>query len=203
MRDLRMTPQEMREEMKNLEGNPQMIARRRQVQRQLAMHRLTDAVPKADVAITNPTELAIAVQYLPDSMACADRGGQGGGADRAADPSTGLGERHSHRGEEAAGPGPLPVRRNRSPDSARQVRRGGRGSGVRLPAQREEDSRGAAEWLIEATPESAGEADVMPMLLAVPAGVLRRAGAWAVATAAAAATAVAAAAVAEAAGRSA
>ena len=68
-RDLRMTPQEMREEMKNLEGNPQMIARRRQVQRQLAMHRLTDAVPKADVVITNPTELAIAVQYLPDTMA--------------------------------------------------------------------------------------------------------------------------------------
>ena len=60
-RDLRMTPQEMREEMKNLEGNPQMIARRRQVQRQLAMHRLSDAVPKANVVITNPTELAVAV----------------------------------------------------------------------------------------------------------------------------------------------
>ena len=68
-RDLRMTPQEMREEMKNLEGNPQMIARRRQVQRQLAMHRLTDAVPKADVVITNPTELAVAIQYEPESMA--------------------------------------------------------------------------------------------------------------------------------------
>ncbi len=68
-RDLRMTPQEMREEMKNLEGNPQMIARRRQVQRQMAMHRLADAVPKADVVITNPTELAVAIQYLPETMA--------------------------------------------------------------------------------------------------------------------------------------
>jgi flagellar biosynthetic protein FlhB len=68
-RDLRMTPQEMREEMKNLEGNPQMIARRRQVQRQLAMHRLSDAVPKADVVITNPTALAVAIQYLPETMA--------------------------------------------------------------------------------------------------------------------------------------
>jgi flagellar biosynthetic protein FlhB len=68
-RDLRMTPQEMREEMKNLEGNPQMIGRRRQVQRQLALHRLSDAVPKADVVIASPTELAVAVQYLPATMA--------------------------------------------------------------------------------------------------------------------------------------
>ena len=63
-RDLRMTPQEMREEMKNLEGNPQIIARRRQMQRQMAMHRLADAVPKADVVVTNPTELAVAIQYI-------------------------------------------------------------------------------------------------------------------------------------------
>jgi flagellar biosynthetic protein FlhB len=67
--DLRMTPQEMREEMKNLEGNPQVIARRRQVQRQLAMHRLADTVPKADVIVTNPTELAVAIQYDPQVMA--------------------------------------------------------------------------------------------------------------------------------------
>jgi flagellar biosynthetic protein FlhB len=68
-RDLRMTSQEVREEMKNLEGNPQVIGRRKQVQRQLAMHRLAAAVPKADVVITNPTELAIAIQYDPLTMA--------------------------------------------------------------------------------------------------------------------------------------
>jgi flagellar biosynthetic protein FlhB len=67
--DLRMTNQEVREEMKNLEGNPQVISRRKQVQRQLAMNRLSTEVPKADVIITNPTELAIAIQYLPDEMA--------------------------------------------------------------------------------------------------------------------------------------
>jgi flagellar biosynthetic protein FlhB len=67
--DLRMTPQEVREEMKNLEGNPQITARRRQVQRQLALHRLATAVPKADVVITNPTELAVAIQYEPQTMA--------------------------------------------------------------------------------------------------------------------------------------
>ena len=68
-RDLRMTPQEVREEMRNLEGDPQIIARRRAVQRQLVLHRLSSAVPRADVVITNPTELAVAVQYEPKTMA--------------------------------------------------------------------------------------------------------------------------------------
>jgi flagellar biosynthetic protein FlhB len=68
-RDLRMTPQEIREEMKNLEGNPQVLARRRAVQRQLAVSRLSSAVPKADVVVTNPTELAVAISYDPEEMA--------------------------------------------------------------------------------------------------------------------------------------
>lgn len=67
--DLRMTPQEVREEMKNLEGDPHIIARRKAVQRQLALNRLSSAVPKADVVITNPTELAVAIQYDPEEMA--------------------------------------------------------------------------------------------------------------------------------------
>ena len=67
--DIRMTPQEVREEMKNLEGNPEVIARRKHVQRQLALTRLSSAVPKADVVVTNPTELAVAIQYEPETMA--------------------------------------------------------------------------------------------------------------------------------------
>lgn len=66
--DIRMTPQEVREEFKNLEGNPQILARRKQVQRQLAMGRVSTAVPKADVVVTNPTELAVAIQYDPETM---------------------------------------------------------------------------------------------------------------------------------------
>ena len=66
--DLRMTQQEMREEMKDLQGDPQVIARRRSVQRQLAMNRLSSAVPKGDVTITNPTELAVTIQYDPETM---------------------------------------------------------------------------------------------------------------------------------------
>jgi flagellar biosynthetic protein FlhB len=67
--DLRMTHQEMREELKDFQGDPQIVARRRAVQRQLVLHRLADTVPKADVVITNPTELAIAIQYTPEEMA--------------------------------------------------------------------------------------------------------------------------------------
>ncbi len=67
--DLRMTTQEIREEMKMLQGDPHMAARRRQVQRQLVMNRLQNSVPMADVVVTNPTELAIAIQYDPATMA--------------------------------------------------------------------------------------------------------------------------------------
>lgn len=68
-RDLRMSTQEMREEMREMQGDPQIIARRRQVQRQLVKNRLASAVPRADVVVTNPTELAVAIQYAPDEMA--------------------------------------------------------------------------------------------------------------------------------------
>lgn len=67
--DLKMTTQEIREEMKNLEGDPQVAARRRAVQRQLVNNRLNEAVPKADAVVTNPTELAVAIQYDPKKMA--------------------------------------------------------------------------------------------------------------------------------------
>jgi len=67
--DLKMTTEEVRDEMRNLQGDPQVIARRRAVQRQLVLNRLSSAVPKADVVVTNPTELAIAIQYDIETMA--------------------------------------------------------------------------------------------------------------------------------------
>lgn len=67
--DLKMTHQELREELKNMQGDPQILARRRNVQRQMAMNRVGSAVPKADVVVTNPTELAVAIQYEPLEMA--------------------------------------------------------------------------------------------------------------------------------------
>ena len=67
--DLRMTTQEMREELKTLQGDPQIAARRKAVQRQLALNRIGTAVPKASLVVTNPTELAIAIQYDIETMA--------------------------------------------------------------------------------------------------------------------------------------
>lgn len=67
--DLKMTHQEVKEEMKNLQGDPQVVARRRQVQRQMVMNRMSGAVPEADVVVTNPTELAIAIKYDHGEMA--------------------------------------------------------------------------------------------------------------------------------------
>jgi len=66
--DMRMSHQEMREEMKTLQGDPQVIARRRAVQRQLILNRINSSVPNADVVVTNPTELAIAIKYEHDEM---------------------------------------------------------------------------------------------------------------------------------------
>jgi len=67
-RDLRMTKQEIKEELKRMEGDPHMKRRRRTVQFQLALQRIRAAVPKADVVITNPTSFAVAIQYDARTM---------------------------------------------------------------------------------------------------------------------------------------
>ncbi len=61
---LRMSRDEIKEEHKHMEGDPKIKARIRTIQRETAMRRMMQAVPKADVVITNPTEIAIALQYV-------------------------------------------------------------------------------------------------------------------------------------------
>ncbi|MGD8454334.1 MAG: flagellar biosynthesis protein FlhB [Phycisphaerae bacterium] len=67
-RKLKMTKQEVKDEMKNMEGDPQVRARRRRAQMQVAMQRLNVEVPRADVVVTNPTEFAVALQYDEATM---------------------------------------------------------------------------------------------------------------------------------------
>jgi flagellar biosynthetic protein FlhB len=67
-RDLRMTKQEIKEELKRMDGDPHLKRRRREVQMQLALQRIQAAVPKADVVITNPTAFAVVIQYEPAKM---------------------------------------------------------------------------------------------------------------------------------------
>lgn len=67
-KDLMMTKQELRDELKRMEGDPLTRERRRRMQREIATQRMMQNVPRADVVITNPTELAIAIEYEPDGM---------------------------------------------------------------------------------------------------------------------------------------
>jgi flagellar biosynthetic protein FlhB len=67
-KSLKMSREEIREEFKQTEGNPVIKQRVRQLQRAVAQRRMMQAVPKADVVITNPTHFAIAIQYDPRTM---------------------------------------------------------------------------------------------------------------------------------------
>lgn len=62
-KDLKMSKQEVKDEFKEMEGNPQIKAARQQKQRQLAMSRMMSSVKTSTVVITNPTHLAIVLRY--------------------------------------------------------------------------------------------------------------------------------------------
>jgi flagellar biosynthetic protein FlhB len=62
-KNLRMTKQEVKQEYKNMEGDPLIKSRIREKQRKMAMQRMMQEVPKADVVITNPTHFAVAIKY--------------------------------------------------------------------------------------------------------------------------------------------
>ena len=64
---LKMTKQQLKEEMKRMDGDPQIKARRRQMAMQQAMSRIRQDVPAADVVVTNPTHFAVAIKYDKDS----------------------------------------------------------------------------------------------------------------------------------------
>jgi flagellar biosynthetic protein FlhB len=66
---LKMTREELRQEHKESEGDPQLKARIRSQQREIARGRMMAEVPKADVVVTNPTHFAVALKYDGDSMA--------------------------------------------------------------------------------------------------------------------------------------
>jgi len=62
-KSLRMSKQEIKDEFKQTEGNPEVKAKIRQLQREMAKKRMMAEVPKADVVITNPTHYAVAIRY--------------------------------------------------------------------------------------------------------------------------------------------
>ncbi len=66
--DIKMTKQEVKDEMKNAEGDPQIKGKQKQRMMEASRRRMMQAVPKADVVITNPTHFAVALKYDPDEM---------------------------------------------------------------------------------------------------------------------------------------
>ena len=66
---LRMTKEEVRQEHKDTEGNPEIKAKIRQQQREIARRRMMAEVPKADVVVTNPTRYAVALKYSDEKGA--------------------------------------------------------------------------------------------------------------------------------------
>lgn len=62
-KELMMTKQEVKQEYKQSEGDPQLKGKIKEKQRQMAMSRMMQQVPKADVIITNPTHFAVALEY--------------------------------------------------------------------------------------------------------------------------------------------
>jgi len=67
-KQLKMTKQEVKEEYKQTEGDPQVKSRIKSIQMQAARQRMMQQVPEADVVVTNPTHLALAIRYSPEAM---------------------------------------------------------------------------------------------------------------------------------------
>ncbi len=67
-KSIRMSKQDIKDEYKETEGSPQIKSRVRQLQRETARRRMMAAVPQADVVVTNPTHIAVALKYNPDEM---------------------------------------------------------------------------------------------------------------------------------------
>lgn len=65
-RDLKMTKQEVKDEYKNSEGDPQIKSKQRQRMMEASRRRMMQQLPEADVVITNPTHFAVAIKYEPE-----------------------------------------------------------------------------------------------------------------------------------------
>ncbi len=65
---LKMTKEEVRQEAKETEGDPQVKARIRSMQREMARRRMMSEIPKADVVVTNPTHYSVALKYSENKM---------------------------------------------------------------------------------------------------------------------------------------
>lgn len=112
-KQMRMSFQEIRDEMKQTEGDPKIKGRLRQIRRERAQKRMMQSVPDASVVVTNPTHFAVALKYDLDTMQALLLLAKGARSHRRQNPRNRRGKRHSHRAQPAAQPGALRQRRDR------------------------------------------------------------------------------------------
>ncbi len=128
-----MSRQEVREEFKETEGNPQMKTRIRRLLRDRIRRNMMKQVPTATAVIVNPTHYAVAIRYQMDMGLGAQRSGQRKELSGAAHPAA----RHRSPGsadrKSAAGAGALQISGNRTGNPPASVSRGGGNPGVHLP----------------------------------------------------------------------
>ena len=130
----KMTLQETRDEYKQMEGDPHVKARIRQLRMERSRKRMMQAVPDATVIITNPTHFAVALKYdKRNGGAKVPR--QGRRRRGAPHPRARRGARHPHRREPAARPRAVRQRRGRRDDPHRALQGGGAGDRLRHAAQ--------------------------------------------------------------------
>ena len=111
-RQIRMSKQEIKEEFKQTEGDPQIKGKIKETQRKMAQSRMMQQVPKADVVIRNPTHFAVALRYQPDRDPAPSRAGEGAGRTGGQRiVRTGRGAQGGRGGERAAGPGAVCLHR--------------------------------------------------------------------------------------------
>ena len=118
-KDLRMSKQEIRDEVKETEGNPQMKARIRRMQRDRLRHQMMKEVPKATAVIVNPDALRGGAALCHGFHGRAGGGGQREELSGAAHPPAGHGAPGADHRESAAGAGALQIGGRRAGDPAR------------------------------------------------------------------------------------
>jgi len=67
-KDLRMTKEQVKDERRSMEGDPKVKAQRQKMARQMMLQRINQAVPQADVIVTNPTHYSVAIRYDESTM---------------------------------------------------------------------------------------------------------------------------------------
>ncbi|EEC76403.1 hypothetical protein OsI_14046 [Oryza sativa Indica Group] len=154
---LRMSRQDIRDEYKQMEGDPHVKGRIRQMQRAAARRRMMEDVPKADVIVTNPTHYSVALRYDENKMSAPKVVAKGAGLIALRIREIGTENRVPHPGSSTAGACLIPPCGNRTTDPGTTLRRGGGSAGLGMQLKR---------WRL-----AGGQRPVKPENLPVPAAL--------------------------------